>query len=107
MSKAKAKRRHHSPEQKLAVRREHLLDLKPTSEVCERHGIGPGMFYEWQRKLFENGATAFTATGKTSSREQQLAGRVEQLEARIVRKDAVIAEISEDLVHLKKEHGEF
>ena len=81
---SKSKRRHHWPEQKLALLREHLLDHKSISEVCERHGIGPGMFYEWQRKLFENGAAAFTAMGKTSSREQQPAARVEQIEARIV-----------------------
>ena len=25
--------------------------------VCERHGIAPSVFYEWQRKLFDNGAS--------------------------------------------------
>lgn len=103
---SKEKRRHHSPEQKLAVLREHLLERKPISEVCERHGIAPSMFYDWQRKLFENGGAAFTSGAKTPSREHELAARVEHLEARIVRKDAVIAEISEDLVNLKKELGE-
>jgi len=68
---SKSKRRHHAPEQKLAVLREHLLDHKPISEVCERHGVGHGMIYEWQRRLFEHGAAAFTATGKTSSRRSR------------------------------------
>lgn len=102
----KEKRRHHSPEEKLAVLREHLLDRKPISEVCERHGIAPSLFYDWQRKLFENGTAAFTATSKAPSREQELEARVEHLEAKIARKDSVIAEISEDLVQLKKELGE-
>lgn len=102
----KEKRRHHTPEQKLAVLREHLLERKPVSDVCEAHGIAPSVFYEWQRKLFDNGAAAFTQPGKVSSREHQLEARVEQLQARIARKDEVIAEISEDLVHLKKGHGE-
>lgn len=103
---SKEKRRHHSPEQKLAILREHLLDRKPVSDVCERHQIAPSVFYEWQRKLFENGASAFTSVGKVSSREHELATRVEHLEAKIARKDTVIAEISEDLVLLKKEAGE-
>lgn len=103
---SKEKRRHHSPEQKLAVLREHLLDHKPVSEVCERHGIAPSMFYDWQRKLFENGGAAFSGVGKVASREHELAARVEHLEAKIARKDTVIAEISEDLVQLKKELGE-
>ncbi|MFO0963970.1 MAG: transposase [Phycisphaerales bacterium] len=103
---SKEKRRHHSPEQKLAVLREHLLERKPISELCERHGIAPSMFYDWQRKLFENGAAAFSATGKAASREHELEARVGQLEAKIARKDTVIAEISEDLVNLKKELGE-
>ena len=86
--------------------REHLLERKPISEICERHGIAPSVFYEWQRKLFENGAAAFASVGKVTSREHELAARVEQLEAKIARKDTVIAEISEDLVLLKKEAGE-
>ena len=43
---SKEKRRRHTPEQKLVVLREHLLDHKPISEVCERHGIAPSVFYE-------------------------------------------------------------
>jgi len=103
---SKEKRRHHTPEQKLAVLREHLLERKPISEVCEGHGIAPSVFYEWQRKLFENGAAAFMSASKVTSREHELTARVEQLEAKIARKDTVIAEISEDLVLLKKEVGE-
>jgi transposase-like protein len=103
---SKEQRRHHSPEQKLAILREHLVERKPVSDICEQHGIAPSLFYYWQKQLFENGTAAFAQTGRTSSREQQLAARVEQLEAKIARKDSVIAEISEDLVQLKKELGE-
>lgn len=28
-------RRHFSPEQKVAILREHLLDKKPVSEICD------------------------------------------------------------------------
>ena len=103
---SKEQRRHLSPEQKLAILREHLVERKPVSDICEQHGIAPSLFYYWQKQLFENGTAAFAQPGRTSSREQQLAARVEQFEAKIARKDSVIAEISEDLVQLKKELGE-
>jgi transposase-like protein len=106
MSKSKEVRRHHTPEHKLAILREYLVERKPVSEVCERHQIAPSIFYEWQRRLFENGAIAFSSPGKTSSREQELTTRVAQLEAKLARKDTVIAEISEELVHAKKANGD-
>ncbi|MBM4270399.1 MAG: transposase, partial [Deltaproteobacteria bacterium] len=48
---AKRSRRHHRPEEKLAILKEHLVDHKPVSEVCERHGLQPSLFYYWQRQL--------------------------------------------------------
>ena len=41
-----------------------------------------------------------------ANREKQLEGRIAQLEAKLVRKDEVIADISEEHVKLKKELGE-
>jgi hypothetical protein len=40
------------------------------------------------------------------SREAELARLIEQLEAKLAKKDAIIAEISEDYVTSKKELGE-
>ena len=75
--------------------------------VCELHGMQASLFYYWQRQLFENGASAFAPSSRAASaRDQRQAARIERLEAKLVRKDAVIAEISEDLVQLKKELGE-
>lgn len=50
-------RRHHRPEEKVAILREHVVNHKPVSEVCGKHGIQPSLFAYWQRQLFENGAT--------------------------------------------------
>ncbi|MBL8605162.1 MAG: transposase [Myxococcales bacterium] len=72
---SKEQRRHLSPEQKLAILREHLVERKPVSDICEQHGIAPSLFYYWQKQLFENGTAAFAQPGRTSSREQQLAAR--------------------------------
>lgn len=104
---SKRARRSLSGEQKLAILREHLVEGKAVSEVCEQHEVQPSLFYYWQRQLFENGASAFGPSARaTSNRERQQAERIERLEAKLARKDTVIAELSEDLVQLKKELGE-
>ena len=72
---SKEQRRHLSSEQKLAILREHLVERKPVSDICERHGLAPSLCYDWQKPLFEHGTAAFARPSRTSSREQQLAAR--------------------------------
>jgi len=97
-------RRQFSPEQKIKILREHLLEKTPISEVCEKHQITPTQFYQWQKTFFENGAAAFAkTTGRASSRAEQ---RVTQLEDKLKRKDEVIAEIIAEHILLKKSLGE-
>ena len=43
-------RRHYSPEQKVAILREHLVEQMPVSEVCKKHQIHPTVFYQWQER---------------------------------------------------------
>ena len=49
-------RRQFSPQDKVKILREHLVDRRPISEICEKHQIQPTMFYNWQKTFFENGA---------------------------------------------------
>jgi transposase len=98
-------RRQFSPEQKIKILRQHLLEKTAISEVCEKHQITPTQFYQWQKTFFENGAAAFAkATGPraTSQAEQ----RITKLEEKLQRKDEVIAEIMAEHILLKKELGE-
>src|SRR5438094_4534043 len=100
-------RRHFTPEQKVAILREHFLDKVPVSDVCEKHGIPVNNFYNWQKQFFENGAAAFTVNDKrrkadTDARDQQLA----DLQAKLQRKHEVLSEVMEEYVQLKKELGE-
>lgn len=66
------------------------------------------VFYGWQKHLFENGAAAFGESRRRAemSREQQLLEENERLKARLARKDEVIAEVTEELVRVKKSVGE-
>ncbi len=98
-------RRQFSPEAKIKILRQHLLDKVPISEVCEKHQITPTQFYQWQKTFFENGAAAFAKTAgvrATSQAEQ----RVAALENKLQRKDEVIAEIMAEHILLKKSLGE-
>jgi transposase len=100
-------RRHYTPEQKVAILRQHFLDNVPISDLCEQHGIAVNLFYNWQKLFFENGQAAFTATDKrrkadTDSKDRQIA----ELQAKLLRKHEVLSELMEEHVQLKKELGE-
>jgi transposase-like protein len=104
----KSKRRQWSTEQKVAILRRQLVEKLPVSQLCEELGLQPSVFYQWQKQLFDNLAGALTtppAPGP-SRREKELAAKNAQLEVRLAKKDAVIAEISAEYVQLKKELGE-
>ncbi len=99
----KKTRRHHQPEDKVRLLRLHLVEGKPVSEICEKEGIHPTLFYQWQRTFFENGAAAFSSprTGVSGTEK-----KLEALQNKLKRKDEVIAEIMEDFIQAKKELGE-
>jgi transposase-like protein len=99
------KRKQFSPEQKLSILREHLVEKIAVSSVCDKHGIQPSMFYHWQKNLFENGTPVF-ASGRLGSAEKKLAHKVKILSEKLKRKDEVIAEVMEEHIALKKAHGE-
>ena len=105
---SKKTRRHHTADQKINILRRHHLDKVPVSEVCQGAELQPSVFYGWQRHLFEYGSAAFGESRKQaeSSREKDLEAEVERLKARLARKDAVIAEVTEELVRTKKSVGE-
>ena len=102
------KRRTFTAEQKLANVKRHLLDGVLVSDICDELNIRPSVFYGWQQQLFSNGVLAFEVPmgRKPISRERKLQAKVEALEAKLTTKNAVIAEISEEYVALKKESGE-
>ncbi len=106
---SKRLRRHYTTAQKVEILKEHLVDKKPVSEVCTKHQLQPSVFYDWQRQALENLAAALTtpatATGP-SKREKELTSKVAQLEAKLTRKDGVIADIAAEFTNLKKELGE-
>ena len=43
----KRERRYDSPEQKVAIVKQHLVDSRQVSELCDEHNIQPTLFYPW------------------------------------------------------------
>src|SRR3990172_1586590 len=97
-------RRRFSAQEKVAVLREHFLDKVAISEVCDKHGLNPTVFYRWQKEFFEKGAVVFE--GRPERIGPSLQQRVQVLQAKLARKDEVIAELMEDHVRLKKTLGD-
>ena len=98
-------RRNLPPDQKAALLRRHLVDKVPVSDLCNEHELQPSVFYHWLKQLCENAPTALVAP-RASSQEHKLEQKVVALEEKLCKKDAVIAEISEEYVSLKKALGE-
>ena len=103
---SKKLRRHYTPEQKTELLKKHLMGKVPISNLCDENRLQPSVFYDWQRRLFEMGHLAFVEGKGPSRREQELEQRVAFLEAKLAKKDSVIAEVSQEYVQLKKQLGE-
>lgn len=98
-------RRQHSAEEKVRLLKLHLVEGRPISVICDENQIHPTLFYSWQKIFFENGVAAFDRSPR-ARRTDSGTQKIEQLEARIKRKDEVIAAVTEELVRTKKELGE-
>jgi transposase len=90
--------------EKVGILRMHLVEKVPVSDLCDKHGITPNMFYRWQKEFFERGAAAFERPGSNAPRG--LESKVAKLQAKLAQKDGVIAEIMQAHVELKKTLGE-
>ena len=101
-----SERRHVEPHEKIAALKRHLLEGTPVSTLCDELGIAPTLFYRWQKELFENGPTLFENGRKAKAVEDAKEQKIQQLEAKLTRKNEVMAELMEALTDEKKRNGE-
>jgi transposase-like protein len=99
-------RRHFEGADKVAILKRHLIDKVPVSDLCDEFDIHPNQLYDWLKKFFENGHAAFDNGRKSKAVEDAQQQKIEKLEAKLARKDAVLAELMEEHISLKKELGE-
>lgn len=99
-------RRHFSGPEKVAILKRHLLDKVPVSNLCDELDIYPNQLYGWLKDFFENGHLAFENGRKSKAVEDANLKKIDQLEAKLQRKNEVMAELMEAHTLLKKELGE-
>lgn len=104
MTSKKRNQNHYQPAKKVSIIREHLIEKVPVSDVCDKHGTHPSVYYRWQKQFFEGGERAFAVTNEDQV-VKQLKEQVATLEAKLARKDEVLGEVLEEYVTLKKSVG--
>ena len=95
-------RKRYSPEQKVAILKEHLEKNISVPDICEKHRIHPNQFYKWKKELFE-GAVATFSTKRSNKSEKR---KISSLENKLKDRTEVIAELIEENLKLKKFNGE-
>ena len=99
-------RRHFADHEKVAILKRHLLDKVDVSDLCDELDIYPNQFYDWLKRFFENGHLAFANGRKSKAPGDAQQAKIQQLEAKLVRKNEVMAELMEAHTELKKSLGE-
>ena len=100
----RGRRRRFGAAEKVAILKRHLVGKEEVSAICEELKIHPNQFYDWQKQFFENGVKAFEAEEKRE--DVKLRAENERLQARLKRKDEILAELMDDHLALKKSLGE-
>ncbi len=103
---SKRRRRRFTADEKAAILRRHLSDKVSIADLAEEYRLQPSVLYEWQRSLLDNAAVALEPKRRSQSQEAKLGSRIRELEARVQKKNEVIAEVSEALLQAKKDIGE-
>ena len=99
-------RRHFEGTDKVAILKRHLIDKVPVSDLCDEYDIYATQFYGWLKDFFEHGHLAFDNGRKSKAVEDAKDKKIEHLEAKLQRRDSVMAELMEEHTLLKKELGE-
>lgn len=99
-------RRHFAGAEKVAILKRHLIDKVPVSDLCDELGLYPNQLYGWLKEFFENGHAAFDNGRKAKGVEDAKDEKIHKLEAKLQRKNEVMAELMEAHTQLKKDLGE-
>jgi len=97
------KRRRFTIEEKVNILKQHLLEKKALSDLCDENNIHPTMFYRWQKELFNN--AAFALKNGKDKENVKWEKKTIALEEKLTRKNEVLSELMEEHIALKKRLG--
>ncbi|MBU0700295.1 transposase [bacterium] len=98
------KRKKFTAQEKVGILKQHFVEKKAVSDLCDEHSVHPTIFYRWQQKFFENAASVFE--DKKDKPSVLIMKKVAELENKLVRKNEVLSELMEEHIALKKSLGE-
>ena len=93
-------RAYYTSDEKVNIKRKHLLEKVPISDLCEQHKLQPTVFYRWQKQFFEQGARTFDGERKHNDLSQE--EKILALELKLQTKNEVLSELMEEHLKLKK-----
>jgi transposase-like protein len=99
-------RRHFTPQQKAEIVRRHVAGKEPVSKLAEELGVQPSQIHGWVNQVLAQAETAFQRKGKAGRHQRREDEKITRLEAKLVQKNEVIAELMEENVRSKKANGE-
>ena len=91
-------RRRFSPSEKLRIVVSGLSGVESISDICRREGISTVQYYSWKKRLMSSADHVF-------GRQKQPSRHEEELGETLIRKDQVIAHLTEENLELKKNPG--
>lgn len=92
--------------QKARILRDVYKEQVPISQAAEQNQVAPQDIYRWEKKLFEAAPEILTSKAGRPRNETLLIKKIEELEAKLKKKDEVIAEIVAENLTIKKSLGE-
>jgi transposase len=100
-------RRHFSASQKAQIVRRHLSGKEPISKLADEFGLQPSQIHTWVKQVLDEAERALKCPAGRPPRTKQVQAKLlEKLQAKLVKKNEVIAELMQEHVQLKKELGE-
>lgn len=104
MEKTKGKtRRFRNADDKIGIIRKHLQKVKLV-DTCDENDIHPTMFSHWLKIVLESGREALAGNNKKEFRNKERL--IEKYEKELERKNKIIAELSGEILDLKKDLGD-
>lgn len=95
------KRRRITPEDKVKILGEVMMRGRKISDVADEYKVHPNQIILWRKELFEGAAGIFVQK-RPDITEKAQQRRIDDLEKSIADKDAVIADIAQENLVLKK-----
>lgn len=97
-----AKQRKFDSKTKIDVLKRHLQKKEAISTLCAELGFTPGAIYQWQETLFSRGHMVFDSKLGRPADHSKRDKEIEDLRKKLAMKNAVISELTEELIREKK-----